>query len=131
MLYPQTAAFEEAAQTVLDRCDLCATFSEEPGRVTRRFATPPMHRVHEALTSWLRAAGLTVEIDAIGNLSLTTRRIGLTHRRCCWGRTWIRCVMLASTMVLLGVLVALCLPGTPGRARGTPALSPRAGGLCR
>ena len=60
--------YDAAAQVVLERCDLLATFSEEPGRITRRFATPPMHQVHKALSGWLRAAGMTVEMDAIGNL---------------------------------------------------------------
>jgi allantoate deiminase len=57
-----------AAHTVMERCDLLASFSEEPDCITRRFATPPMHRVHEVISSWLRNIGMTVEIDAIGNL---------------------------------------------------------------
>ena len=60
--------YEDAARTVMERCDLLATFSEEPGRVTRRFATPPMHQVHETIKGWLLAAGMTAEIDALGNL---------------------------------------------------------------
>jgi allantoate deiminase len=60
--------YNEAARIVMERCDLLATFTEEPGRVTRRFATPPMHRVHETIKSWLLAAGMSVEIDPIGNL---------------------------------------------------------------
>ena len=68
MMLDTSHEYDGAAQTVLERCDLLATFSEEPGRVTRRFATPPMHQVHEALSGWLRAAGMAVEMDAIGNL---------------------------------------------------------------
>lgn len=60
--------YADAARTAMERCELLATFSEEPGRVTRRFATPPMHRVHETITNWLLAAGMTAEIDALGNL---------------------------------------------------------------
>ena len=56
------------AQSVLERCDLLASFSEEPGQITRRFASPPMHQVHATITSWLRDIGVSVEIDAIGNL---------------------------------------------------------------
>ncbi|HEY3991658.1 MAG TPA: M20/M25/M40 family metallo-hydrolase, partial [Ktedonobacteraceae bacterium] len=63
-----SGTYTDAARTVMERCDLLATFSEEPGRVTRRFATPPMHQVHEAIQGWLLAAGMTVEIDAMGNL---------------------------------------------------------------
>jgi allantoate deiminase len=57
-----------AGRTVMERCDLLASFSEEPDCITRRFATPPMHQVHETIASWLRNIGMTVEIDAIGNL---------------------------------------------------------------
>ena len=57
-----------AARTVMDRCDLLAGFSEEPDRLTRRFATPPMLQIHDTISSWLRNIGMTVEIDAISNL---------------------------------------------------------------
>jgi allantoate deiminase len=57
-----------AGRTVMERCDLLASLSEEPDCITRRFATPPMHQVHEVIGSWLRNIGMAVEIDAIGNL---------------------------------------------------------------
>src|SRR5215472_93091 len=57
-----------AGRTVMERCDLLASFSEEPDCLTRRFATPPMHQVHEIIGSWLHNIGMTVEIDAVGNL---------------------------------------------------------------
>ncbi|HEX7735283.1 MAG TPA: allantoate amidohydrolase [Ktedonobacteraceae bacterium] len=60
--------YQEAARVVMERCELLATFSEEPGRVTRRFASPPMRQVHETVKGWLLAAGMTVEVDAMGNL---------------------------------------------------------------
>lgn len=63
---PQT--YEESARVVMERCDLLATFSEEAGRITRRFASAPMHQVHDALKGWLSAAGLAMEIDEMGNL---------------------------------------------------------------
>jgi allantoate deiminase len=55
-------------RTVMERCDLLASLSEEPDCITRRFATPPMHQVHDTIGSWLRNIGMMVEIDAIGNL---------------------------------------------------------------
>ncbi len=61
-------ASDIAGHTVMERCDLLASFSEEPDCITRRFATSPMHQVHETISSWLRNIGMTVEIDAIGNL---------------------------------------------------------------
>lgn len=59
---------DTAARTVMERCDLLANFSEELDCITRRFATTPMHQVHKVIGSWFRDIGMTVEIDAVGNL---------------------------------------------------------------
>ena len=56
------------AATVLERCDALATFSEEPERLTRRFATDALRLAGEAVADWMRAAGMTVRRDAIGNV---------------------------------------------------------------
>lgn len=56
------------AYTVMQRCDALASFSEEPGRLTRRFATTAMRDANAAVADWMRAAGMTVRQDAIGNL---------------------------------------------------------------
>jgi allantoate deiminase len=61
-------AIDSAGRRVIERCDLLASFSEEVGCVTRRFATPPMHQVHDTMRAWLQTIGILVEIDAIGNL---------------------------------------------------------------
>jgi allantoate deiminase len=53
---------------VLRRCDVLATFSEEPHRLTRTFLRPPMRDVHDHLRSWMTAAGLQVRVDAVGNM---------------------------------------------------------------
>ncbi len=42
--------------------------SEEPGRITRRFLTPPVHDVHAYLRSRMEAMGMVVHVDAAGNL---------------------------------------------------------------
>lgn len=57
---------------VLTRCDVLAGCSEETGRITRTFLSPPFRQVHEHLTAWMADAGLGVHIDAVGNV------IGLT-----------------------------------------------------
>ena len=59
---------KQLATTVLERCDALAAFSEEDGRLTRRFATPALHAAGEAVAEWMRAAGMTVRRDAIGNV---------------------------------------------------------------
>jgi allantoate deiminase len=49
-------------------CGELAEFSEEAGRTTRTFLSPPMKDVHRLLGGRLGAAGMKVWIDAIGNL---------------------------------------------------------------
>jgi hydantoinase/carbamoylase family amidase len=56
------------AEAVMQRCDELATCSEEPGRITRPFASGAMRRVHELGGVWMRAAGMSVRRDNIGNL---------------------------------------------------------------
>jgi allantoate deiminase len=57
----------DAAQ-VMHRIDILGGCSEEPGRLTRRFASEAMRRAHEHLTAWMTAAGMAVRKDNIGNL---------------------------------------------------------------
>lgn len=59
---------ETSAARVMARCDALAAHSEEPDRLTRRFATPPMHAVNEQVAAWMREAGMDVWRDAIGNI---------------------------------------------------------------
>lgn len=56
------------AATVLRRCDELASFSEEDGRLTRRFATPALWQAGETVRAWMEAAGMAVRRDAIGNV---------------------------------------------------------------
>jgi allantoate deiminase len=42
--------------------------TEEPGRITRRFLTPPMHLVHAHLRGRMELLGMTVHVDGAGNL---------------------------------------------------------------
>jgi allantoate deiminase len=59
---------DEYAQTVMERCDALAACSEEPGRITRRFATPALRQAADAVAGWMRAAGMAVRQDNAGNL---------------------------------------------------------------
>lgn len=59
---------DQLADEVMMRCDELATCSEEEGRVTRRFLTPPMQDVHQRLSAWMAAAGLEPHVDNAGNL---------------------------------------------------------------
>lgn len=58
----------ELAKRVMNRCDELALHTEEPGRVTRRFLTPPMMAVHRLFSQWMRERGMAVRVDATGNL---------------------------------------------------------------
>src|ERR687888_1250983 len=59
---------ERAAAHVLERCDELAAFSEEPDRLTRRFATRALWEAGEAMQQWMREAGMETWRDAIGNV---------------------------------------------------------------
>jgi allantoate deiminase len=69
------------AQRAIEECKLIATMSEEPDRITRRFLTPPMHDVHARLRARMQALGMTVQVDAVGNLRGLWRRSGTEGKR--------------------------------------------------
>ena len=56
------------AAAILRRCDELAAFTEEEGRLTRRFATPALRQAGDAVRGWMEAAGMVVRRDALGNL---------------------------------------------------------------
>jgi allantoate deiminase len=56
------------AQAVMEQCDILGGYSEEPGRLTRRFGTQPMRQVNETVAAWMRSAGMEVRQDNAGNL---------------------------------------------------------------
>lgn len=58
----------DRAARIIARCREIADCTEVPGEITRLFLTPPMHDVHALLRDWMEAAGMTVRIDAIGNI---------------------------------------------------------------
>lgn len=59
---------QQLAQRTIDRCRALAACTEEPGRTTRTFLSPPMREVHALVSEWFEAAGCPVAIDAAGNL---------------------------------------------------------------
>jgi allantoate deiminase len=62
------ALLPSLTDAVLARCEVVASYSMEPGRVTRTFLCDPIRRLHERLSGWMRDAGMTVHIDAGANL---------------------------------------------------------------
>jgi allantoate deiminase len=107
------------AATVLRRCDELASFSEEDGRLTRRFATPALWEAGETVRAWMEAAGMAVRRDAIGNLR---GRLGAADRRTLLIGSHLDTVRDAGRYDgMLGVLVAIgCLERVRDEERFLP-----------
>ena len=58
----------DRARRAIAECKLIATMTEEPGRTTRRFLTPPVREVHSHLRARMESLGMNVRVDAVGNL---------------------------------------------------------------
>lgn len=59
---------DDLATTAMQRIETLATYSEEPNRLTRRFATSALKQAHDQVAAWMHAAGMTVRHDTIGNV---------------------------------------------------------------
>ena len=69
------------ALRAIAECRHIATLTEEPGRITRRFLTAPMHDVHTHLRTRMEALGMNVHIDAAGNLRGLWQPTGADSKR--------------------------------------------------
>ena len=56
------------AREVIRWCRQLATLSEDPNGTTRTFLSKPMREVHTALATWMAGVGMTVRVDAVGNI---------------------------------------------------------------
>jgi len=56
------------ARLLMERCDELGAITDEPGRITRTFASPAMRRANKLVGAWMREAGLQVREDAAFNL---------------------------------------------------------------
>lgn len=63
-----TTTFTARATRVISRCRQIAACTEVPGQITRPFLAPSTRTVHGLLRNWIEAAGMSVHIDAAGNL---------------------------------------------------------------
>jgi len=52
----------------MERLDILGTLSQEAGRLTRSYASESMRRANEHVAGWMRAAGMAVRQDNVGNL---------------------------------------------------------------
>ena len=53
---------------IIERCRKLAAHTEEPGFITRTFLSDAMRGVHADVGTWMQHAGMTVSIDAVGNI---------------------------------------------------------------
>ncbi len=60
-----TSALGERAQAMIDAL---ATISAEPGKLTRLFLSPEHKRAATLVGEWMRRAGLSVRMDAVGTM---------------------------------------------------------------
>ena len=58
----------EIGREVIQRCRQLAAYTEEPGWITRTFLSESMHCVHADLRAWMQQAGMSVQVDAAGNI---------------------------------------------------------------
>jgi len=75
----------ERALRAIAECRHIATMSEEPERITRRFLTPPVGDVHAHLRGRMEALGMTVRVDAAGNLRGLWQPAGTNGKRLVMG----------------------------------------------
>ena len=59
---------EDKAKTALARCDALAEFSEDEGALTRTFLSEPVHGALAAVRGWMEETGMSVRLDAVGNI---------------------------------------------------------------
>jgi allantoate deiminase len=64
----RSAEYTARAQEILSRCQSLALLTEDPPRVCRTFLSPPMRACHHQIEDWLRPLGMSVTLDAAGNL---------------------------------------------------------------
>lgn len=104
------------ALDVIRKCHILAGCTEEPGRITRTFLSPPMVRVHELVRAWMEAAGLQVRLDAVGNLRGVSDRVSDTAPRLMIGSHLDTVPDAGAFDGILGVIIGIALAeGRQGR----------------
>ena len=60
--------FKQLAEEVIARCRKLASFSEDAGGTQRTFPSAPMRDCHREVIAWMKSLGMSVSVDAAGNL---------------------------------------------------------------
>lgn len=56
------------AREVIARCRMLSRFSEDANGTRRTFLSNPVRDCHREISSWMRGLGMSVSVDAVGNL---------------------------------------------------------------
>lgn len=64
----ESSPWQPLAADVMQCCDDLGRCSDEPGRLTRTFCSAAMRDAHRLVAGWMEAAGMSVRVDAAGNL---------------------------------------------------------------
>jgi allantoate deiminase len=97
------------AHEILSRCRRLAECTEEPGYTTRTFLSPPMHEVHAHVRDWMEAAGMSVQVDAVGNIRGCYRAASPNARRLFIGSHLDTVPRAGAFDGVLGVVMAVAL----------------------
>ena len=63
-----TTALDGIGARIMRHADLLARHTEVPGQLTRTFLTPVQRAAADTLMEWMREAGMSARLDAIGNV---------------------------------------------------------------
>lgn len=66
--FPLSTEAEQAALTVMARCDTLAELSETPGQLTRVYLSAQHIQANRVVGEWMAAAGMTTWQDSVGNI---------------------------------------------------------------
>ena len=58
---------EDTARAVMERCDVLASISEEPGFIVRPYGSRAMHEANDVVAGWMRMAGMTARRDVFAS----------------------------------------------------------------
>ncbi len=63
-----SGSLQPSGRRIWDRCEALARCSEEPDALTRVFLSPEQRAANELVLAWMREAGMSARLDAIGNV---------------------------------------------------------------
>jgi allantoate deiminase len=108
-------------QRVMERAEELARHSELEGGLTRVYLSPEQHRVNDLVLGWMREAGMTARLDAMGN-AIGRYEAATANQPCLLLGSHLDTVRDAGRYDgMLGVLAAIeCVQGLSAQGRRLP-----------